>query len=143
MRSKVFRLSADAADRRCLYYFLMAVSSSGTTPLPPHVGHCRSSSVPFSMTPSPLQSGQVFMCAACTCYHTFPMGARPWANGKCYSLVLHRFTPKAAIFHCPAHVRVGPKADIPRAPVSVEPTMRTDVDPYAAEFARTAHEVAA
>ena len=25
MRSKVFRLSADAADRRCLYYFLMAV----------------------------------------------------------------------------------------------------------------------
>src|SRR5262245_63685121 len=25
MRSKVFRLSADAADRRCFYYFLMAV----------------------------------------------------------------------------------------------------------------------
>jgi hypothetical protein len=38
-------------------------SSSGTKPLPPQVGHCRSSSVPFSMTPSPLQSGQVFMCA--------------------------------------------------------------------------------
>src|SRR5262245_10300085 len=38
-------------------------SSSGTKPLPPHVGHCRSSSVPFSTTPSPLQSGQVFMCA--------------------------------------------------------------------------------
>jgi len=30
---------------------------------PPHVGHCCSSSVPFSTTPSPLQSGQVFMCA--------------------------------------------------------------------------------
>src|SRR6516162_5403991 len=41
-------------------------SSSGTKPLPPHVGHCRSSSVPFSMTPSPLQSGQVlvFTCAS-------------------------------------------------------------------------------
>ena len=40
-------------------------SSSGTKPLPPHVGHCRSSSVPFSMTPSPLHSGQVlvFTCA--------------------------------------------------------------------------------
>ena len=38
-------------------------SSSGTKPLPPHVGHCRSSSVPFSTTPSPLQSGQVFMGA--------------------------------------------------------------------------------
>ena len=25
MRSTVFRLSADAADRRCFYYFLMAV----------------------------------------------------------------------------------------------------------------------
>src|SRR5262245_25074115 len=25
MRSKVFRVSADAADRRCFYYFLMAV----------------------------------------------------------------------------------------------------------------------
>ena len=39
-------------------------SSSGTKPLPPHVGHCCSSSVPFSTTPSPLQSGQVFMCAS-------------------------------------------------------------------------------
>jgi hypothetical protein len=39
-------------------------SSSGTTPLPPHVGHCCSSSVPFSMTPSPLHSGQVFTCAS-------------------------------------------------------------------------------
>ena len=38
-------------------------SSSGTKPEPPHVGHCCSSSVPFSMTPSPLQSGQVFMGA--------------------------------------------------------------------------------
>ncbi len=38
-------------------------SSSGTKPQPPHVGHCCSSSVPFSMTPSPLQSGQVFMLA--------------------------------------------------------------------------------
>jgi len=39
-------------------------SSSGTKPLPPHLGHCCSSSVPFSMTPSPLQSGQVFTCAS-------------------------------------------------------------------------------
>ena len=41
-------------------------SSSGTKPLPPHVGHCCSSSVPFSMTPSPLHSGQVlvFTCAS-------------------------------------------------------------------------------
>ena len=39
-------------------------SLSGTKPLPPHVGHCCSSSVPFSMTPSPLQSGQVFTCAS-------------------------------------------------------------------------------
>ena len=38
-------------------------SSSGTKPRPPHVGHCCSSSVP-STTPSPLQSGQVFMCAS-------------------------------------------------------------------------------
>ena len=52
-------------------------SSSGTKPLPPHVGHCRSSSVPFSTTPSPLQSGQVFMCASCACYHTPLIGARP------------------------------------------------------------------
>jgi hypothetical protein len=37
-------------------------SSSGTKPLPPQVGHRCSSSVPFSMTPSPLQSGQVFKC---------------------------------------------------------------------------------
>jgi len=34
--------------------------SSGTNPLPPQVGHRCSESVPFSMTPSPLQSGQVF-----------------------------------------------------------------------------------
>jgi Trypsin-like peptidase domain len=40
------------------------LSSSGTKPLPPHVGHCCSSSVPFSTTPSPLQSGQVFTCAS-------------------------------------------------------------------------------
>ena len=40
-------------------------SSFGTKPLPPHVRHCCSSSVPFSMTPSPSQSGQVFMCASC------------------------------------------------------------------------------
>jgi len=39
-------------------------SSSGTKPHPPHVGHRCSSSAPFSMTPSPLQSGQVFMCAS-------------------------------------------------------------------------------
>jgi len=39
-------------------------SLSGTKPLPPHVGHCCSSSVPFSMTPSPLQSGQVFTCTS-------------------------------------------------------------------------------
>jgi hypothetical protein len=39
-------------------------SSLGTKPLPPHVGHCCSSSVPFSTAPSPLQSGQVFMCAS-------------------------------------------------------------------------------
>ena len=38
-------------------------SSSGTKPRPPHLGHCSSSSVPFSTTPSPLQSGQVSMCA--------------------------------------------------------------------------------
>src|SRR5262245_19944942 len=55
--------------------------SSGTKPLPPHVGHRRSSSVPFSTTPSPLQSGQVFMCASCTCYHTPLMRARPWHDG--------------------------------------------------------------
>ena len=30
--------------------------------LPPHVGHRCSSSVPLSTTPSPLQSGQVFIC---------------------------------------------------------------------------------
>ena len=34
-----------------------------TKPEPPHVGHCCSSSAPFSMTPSPLQSGLVFMRA--------------------------------------------------------------------------------
>jgi hypothetical protein len=38
-------------------------SSSATKPQPPHFGRCCSSSVPFSTTPSPLQSGQVFMCA--------------------------------------------------------------------------------
>src|SRR5215207_2879518 len=38
--------------------------SSGTKPLPPHVGHCFSSAVPLSMTPSPLQSGQVFLSAS-------------------------------------------------------------------------------
>ena len=43
-------------------------SSSGTKPRPPHVGHCCSSSVPFSTTPSPLQFGQVFMCASWGCY---------------------------------------------------------------------------
>ena len=42
----------------------LSPSSSGTKPLPPHVGHCCSSSVPFSMMPSPLQSGQVFTCAS-------------------------------------------------------------------------------
>src|SRR5262245_9161304 len=54
-------------------------SSSGTKPLPPHVGHRRSSSVPFSTTPSPLQSGQVFMRASFTYYHAPLTGARPWA----------------------------------------------------------------
>ena len=39
--------------------------SSGTNPLPPHVGHLCSLSVPFSITPSPLQSGHVF-CAMWT-----------------------------------------------------------------------------
>src|SRR4029079_15296639 len=42
----------------------LSSSSSGTKPLPPHVGHCCSSSVPFSMMPSPLHSGQVFTCAS-------------------------------------------------------------------------------
>ena len=37
-------------------------SLSGTKPQPPHVGHRCSSSVPLSTTPSPLQSGQVFIC---------------------------------------------------------------------------------
>ena len=46
---------------RCFYYFFMSSSSSGTKPRPPHVGHWRSSSVSLSTTPSPLQSGQVFM----------------------------------------------------------------------------------
>ena len=45
-------------------------SSSGTKPLPPHVGHRCSSSVPFPTTPSPLQSGQVFMCASRKGYHS-------------------------------------------------------------------------
>ncbi len=40
--------------------FLLSPSSSGTKPLPPHDGHCCSSSVPFCMTPSPSHSGQVF-----------------------------------------------------------------------------------
>src|SRR6188472_4363098 len=40
----------------------LSPSSSGTKPLPPHVGHCCSSSLPFSMMPSPLHSGQVFTC---------------------------------------------------------------------------------
>jgi hypothetical protein len=43
-------------------------SLSGTKPRPPHVGHWRSSSVSLSTTPSPLQSGQVFMCV-CVCVH--------------------------------------------------------------------------
>jgi hypothetical protein len=54
-------------------------SSSGTKPLPPHVGHCCSSSVPFSTTPSPLQSGQVFMCASWGCYQPprlYPLALR-------------------------------------------------------------------
>jgi hypothetical protein len=42
-----------------------SLSSSGTKPLPPHVGHCCSSSVPFPMTPSPLQSGQVLVFTLC------------------------------------------------------------------------------
>ena len=58
-------------------------SSSGTKPLPPHVGHCRSSSVPFSMTPSPLQSGQVFTSASQwtppqASMSLSPPSARPW-----------------------------------------------------------------
>ena len=54
------------ADRLAVRVTSSSSSSSGTKPLPPHVGHCRSSSVPFSMTPSPLQSGQVlvFTCAS-------------------------------------------------------------------------------
>jgi transposase len=44
---------------------------SGTKPLPPHLGHCCSSSVPFSMTPSPLQSGQVFTRASLSLYGPF------------------------------------------------------------------------
>src|SRR6516165_6854963 len=42
-----------------------SLSSSGTKPPPPHVGHCCSSSVPFRMTPSPLQSGQVLVFTLC------------------------------------------------------------------------------
>ena len=51
-------------------------SSSGTKPLPPHVGHRCSSSAPFSTTRSPLQSGQVFMCASCPCYQIPADGGR-------------------------------------------------------------------
>jgi len=45
--------------------------SSGTNPLPPHVGHLCSVSVPFSITPSPLHSGHVF-CAMWTCVYRKP-----------------------------------------------------------------------
>jgi hypothetical protein len=66
------RLAAAQAQFGCLVFMTSSwpSSSSGTKPQPPHVGHCCSSSVPFSTTPSPLQSGQVFMCASWGCYHT-------------------------------------------------------------------------
>ena len=65
-RTKCERCLSTAAQAQfgCLVFITSSCwsSSSGTKPRPPHVGHCCSSSVPFSTTPSPLQSGQVFMC---------------------------------------------------------------------------------
>ncbi len=59
-------------------------SSSGTKPLPPHVGHRCSSSVPFPTTPSPLQSGQVFMCASRRGYHSPALKSQALApSGGC------------------------------------------------------------
>src|SRR6266568_36338 len=65
MRKVVGPVALEAGeDRLAVRITSSSSSSSGTKPLPPHVGHCRSSSVPFSMTPSPLQSGQVFTCVS-------------------------------------------------------------------------------
>src|SRR5262245_53843697 len=75
MRSKVFDSQRTRQIGDVFIISSWLSSSSGTTPLPPHVGHRRSSSEPFSTTPSPLQSGHVFMCASCACYHTPLMGA--------------------------------------------------------------------
>src|SRR6476620_5489885 len=62
--------------------------SSGTKPQPPHVGHCCSSSMPFSATPSPLQSGQVFMCA--------PRGMRTKGPAMWAGLSTHTHTSHSA-----------------------------------------------
>ena len=64
--------AAAQAQFGCLVFITSSwpSSSSGTKPQPPHVGHCCSSSVPFSTTPSPLQSGQVFMLAPHGMLHT-------------------------------------------------------------------------
>ena len=66
IRTKSYRsnMPPDSAFTYGLINTSSSSLSSGTKPLPPHIGHCRSSSVPFSMTPSPLQSGQVFTCAS-------------------------------------------------------------------------------
>jgi hypothetical protein len=78
--------------------------SSGTNPLPPHVGHLCSLSVPFSITPSPLQSGHVFWTMwtpsespACGLTTTHKKKSRqqpkqrlPIGNGLCRNIGLNR-----------------------------------------------------
>ena len=89
-------------------------SSSGTKPLPPHVGHRRSSSEPFSTTPSQLQSGQVFMCASWGCY---PSPAIISAGASLIRLLRHvrmmsALPPRADMCGAAAYVCFGPKADV-------------------------------
>src|SRR5262245_43261780 len=115
MRSKVFRLSADAADRRCFYYFLMAViviryettaTARWTSPFIVRA---------FFNDTITIAVWTGFHVRLITCYHTPLMGARPCAhdaNGSVMRWCFSALPPKADICSAPAHVRFGSEADI-------------------------------
>ena len=73
---------------------------SGTTPRPPHVGHRCSSSVPWSTTPSPLQSGQVFISASIA-HGGNAMGGR-WRARDRLCLTVARPRDSEQRLHCAA-----------------------------------------
>ena len=89
-------------DRSCeLLLHYRRRRQSGTTPLPPHIGHWCSSSVPLSITPSPLQSGHVLVFMAIQRWHTFHCASKFRLTNPCAGAMVLNWSFNKIAEHCP------------------------------------------